>query len=161
MGGLPRSPRKPAVRIVARLLGVVHFISNRRKRRDDSGRRSLDGRCSAAPLTHPRQKVAVAGSGPMRPLGESSASIFLMSSPSSLKSNTPMFSFNRSSRTVFGITIRPLSRCRADDDLRRRLPMFGGDIDEGGLAEQAASSERAPGFCLMPFWSWNARRAFC
>ena len=127
-GNSERRKRAMALKCNGRLALAVHenrpcgslrgcrvlFISytNRRKRRDDGGRRSLDGRRPAAPRNPPRQKVAVAGSGPMRPLGESSASIFLMSSPSSLKSNTPMFSFNRSSRTVFGITIRPLSRCQ-------------------------------------------------
>src|ERR1700722_7794896 len=32
----------------------------------------------------------------------------------------------------------------ADDDLRRRLFMFGGDLNERRFAQQAASSQRAP-----------------
>jgi hypothetical protein len=43
-----------------------------------------------------------------------------------------MFSFSRSSRTVFGMTIKPLSRY----------------VDKRRLAQQAAPAERAPGFCF-------------
>ncbi len=38
----------------------------------------------------------------------------------------------------------------ADDDLRRGLPMLGGDVDDCGLAEQSAPPERAPGFRFDP-----------
>ena len=38
----------------------------------------------------------------------------------------------------------------ADDDLRRRFPMLGGDLDKRGLAQQTAPAKRAPGFRSDP-----------
>ena len=38
----------------------------------------------------------------------------------------------------------------ADYDLRRGLPMLGGDVDDRGLAKQTAAPERAPGFRFDP-----------
>ena len=38
----------------------------------------------------------------------------------------------------------------ADRCLRRRSPMLGGNVDDGGFAQQRPATERTPGFCSDP-----------
>src|SRR5580698_971626 len=48
----------------------------------------------------------------------------------------------------------------ADDDLRRRLSMFVGDLDERSFAEQAATSQWAPGFRFDPLLVVKGAQSF-
>ena len=57
-----------------------------------------------------------------------------------------MFSFSRSMRTVFGITIRPLSRCQRITTCAGVFRCLAAISTSARLGQQAASAERAPGF---------------
>ena len=61
-----------------------------------------------------------------------------------------MFSFSRSMRTVFGITIRPLSRCQRITTCAGVFRCLAAISTSARLAEQAAPAERAPGFRFDP-----------